>query len=137
VRPEQAGWDGHVQCLVGSVVVVGVNPGVDGLLGGGQGLERSYVIEEFGAQCLVEAFDLAGRCGRARLGVLLSDAVLAADPFEEDLDRLGSVVAAGELLAVVGQHLEGHSVAALSRCERRADRTSARHRHHRSDHDEP
>jgi hypothetical protein len=41
-------------------MVVGADPLVDGVLGRGQRLERSDVVEQFLAQRLVEPFDLAG-----------------------------------------------------------------------------
>jgi len=52
----------------------------------------------------VEPLDLAGRGGRSGGGGAMRDAVLAADPVEQHLDRLGAEPP-GEALAVVGQDL--------------------------------
>ncbi len=52
----------------------------------------------------MEALDLAGRRGAPGCGEQVIDAVLTADPVEQDLDVLVPE-AAGEHLAVVGQHL--------------------------------
>lgn len=66
---------------------------------------------------------------------------LPADALEEHLHRLGAGMAAGELLAVVSQHLEGNPVAAHRGGEGRAHRAGAGHGHGHGhdggDHDEP
>src|ERR1700733_10582059 len=69
---------------------------------------------ELDAQGAMKALDLAGRGWRARLGQEVLDAVKAADPIEEHLDR-GMGVLASEDLAVVGQDLFGSAVR-LQRC---------------------
>jgi hypothetical protein len=69
-------------------VVVGVCPGVDSLPGGGQVLERGDVVEQFGAQRLVEPLDLTGGGRRVRLGVPGGDPVLPAHPLQEHLYQL-------------------------------------------------
>jgi hypothetical protein len=57
----------------------------------------------------VEPLDLAG-CRRADAGVAVTDPVLAQDPIEQDLDRMGPEPTR-EALAVVGQDLIGDPVA--------------------------
>jgi hypothetical protein len=68
-------------------VVVTLNPGIDGFLGGLDAGSGSSSIEQLTAQHLVPALDLSGRGGSARFGQTGRDAVIAADPLDEDLDR--------------------------------------------------
>jgi hypothetical protein len=82
--------------LVRAVVVVVVHPGVDDGLGVWDVVEHE-VFEAFLAQGAVESLDLAGGGWRPRRGEQMLDAVLPADPVEQDLDR-----AAGE---PAGEHL--------------------------------
>ena len=110
--PEQAGGRGHAQRLVRPGVVIGVHPGGDRGLRRGQVGERPGHVEQLAAQRLVPPFHLPGRGRRVRLGELGGDAVLAADPLEQHLGRAGLGEPAGELLAVVGQHLRRDPVAA-------------------------
>ena len=56
-------WDLHGDDLVGTLGVVVGHPGVQDLLGMGEGVE-AVAGEQLGPQGLVEAFDLAGG-GRA------------------------------------------------------------------------
>ena len=58
VGAEQLGRHRHVQGLVGQLVIVGGDPAADRFLGDRDGLERCYVVEEFGAQRLVEPINL-------------------------------------------------------------------------------
>jgi hypothetical protein len=69
--------------------------------------------EQLDPKRLVEAFDLAGRGRAADPGAQMGDAVLAADPIEQDLGRVRAEPA-GEHLAVVGQHLIWEPVALQS-----------------------
>jgi len=91
---------------VRSVGVVGPCELVDRGLGGGPRPERLVIIEQFPAQREVEAFDLAGRGRRRRLGQPVGDPVVPADLVEQHLTALAEP--AGELLAVVGQDLLRH-----------------------------
>ncbi|WP_231935299.1 hypothetical protein [Micromonospora viridifaciens] len=89
---------------------VGVVLGAEGVHGGLHGLQvgpHVDVVEQFSLQGLVEPFDLPGGCRGAGFGVAGHDAVLPADPFEHHLGRAGLAEPAGELLAVIGEHLLG------------------------------
>jgi hypothetical protein len=59
----------------------------------------------------VEPLHLAGGRRTPDPGESMSDAVLAADPIEQHLGRAGLAEAAGELTAIVGQHLSRHPIA--------------------------
>ena len=107
---ECAGWSEAVcradrplliQGLVGSVGVVFPDELVDRGLRRGQRLERVVIIEQFPPQGEVEAFDLAGRGRRRRLGQSVRDPVVPADLVEQHL--AAAAEPSGELLAVVGQ----------------------------------
>ena len=67
-------------------------------------------LQQLLADRLVQALDLAGRCGRVRRGEQVADPVVHTDPVEGDGRRLVSEPA-GEDLAVVGQDLIGRAVA--------------------------
>ena len=102
-------------------------------------LERGDVVEQLGAQRLVEPLDLPRRGRRA-----WAWCAAAVMPFSRQTRSnststgCGRVIPAGELLAVVGQHLRRHPVAAHRRGERLGDRPPGRDREHgRADHDEP
>jgi hypothetical protein len=90
---------------VGTLGVVVDHPGIQHLLGQGQRFEPA-AGQQLGPQGLVEAFDLAGGSGGADAGEPVADALFAADAVEQDLGRVGAE-AAGEHLAVVGEHLLG------------------------------
>jgi hypothetical protein len=57
---EHAGRGGHIQRLVGSAVVVRVNPAVDGFLCRVQARERAHLVEQFLPQSLMPPLNLAG-----------------------------------------------------------------------------
>ena len=71
----------------------------------GRSANGPAAIEQFAAQGLVPPLHLPGGGRRVRLGEPGGDAVLPADPLEQHLGRAGLGEPAGELLAVVGQHL--------------------------------
>ena len=95
---EPARGGGHVQRLVRPAAVVVGDPFVQLDLRHGQRGEHA-VGAELGADRPVEPLDLAGSRGRAWPGEQVLDAVLAADPVEQRLDRR-LVEPAGEDLAV-------------------------------------
>jgi hypothetical protein len=105
---EAPGRDSHGDGLVGALGVVVGNPGVQQLLGLGQGVEAA-AGEQLGSQGLVEAFDLAGGGRAADAGEPVGDALFAADGVEQDLGWVGAE-AAGEDLAVVGEDFLGGAV---------------------------
>jgi hypothetical protein len=86
---EASGRDGHGNGLVGAVVVVVVNPGIQDLLGVVEGVEPA-AGQQLGSEGLVEPFDLAGGGRAADPGEPVGDALFAADAVEQDLGRVGS-----------------------------------------------
>ena len=84
------------------------------------------------AQGLVEALDLARRGRRARLGEPVRDRVAPADLVEEHL--AAATEAAGELLAVIGEHLLRRSMPLQGVAERQADRAAGRAIDHPGEH---
>ena len=121
-RGEPGGGEGHGQGLVRPRGVVVLAPGVHRGLGVLDAGERAVDVEQLQLQCLVQPLDLPGRRRRAGLGQPLGDAVLPADPLEQHLSRAGPAEPAGELLAVVGEHLGGDPVLGHRGGERQADR---------------
>jgi hypothetical protein len=119
----------------GRSVFVAGDEGVDRGLGGEQGLEGRVVAQQLAAQRLVEALDLAGGGRAGGLGEAVGDAVVAADPVEQDLAAAAEAV--GELLAVVGEDLVGDAVAAQRFDQRQADRAAGGAGDHGCDDDEP
>jgi hypothetical protein len=103
------GWDLHGDGLVGAVEVVVGDPGVQQLLGLGQGVE-AVAGQQLGSEGLVEAFDLAGGGRAADPGEQVGDPLFAADTVEQHLGRVGAE-SAGEHLAVVGEDFLGGAVA--------------------------
>ena len=95
---------------MGPVGVVVGHPGVELGLGSSEVGEHP-AGQELGAQGAVETLDLAGRGRRAGRGEPMGDAVLPADLVEQHLG-LRPAEPAGEHLAVVGEDLLGHPVAA-------------------------
>ncbi len=136
VGAEEGGRCGHVQRLVRPRVVVGVHPLADGSLGGRQAGEGPAAVQQFTAQGAVPTFDLPGGGRRVRLGQLGADPVLPADPLEEDLGGAGPGEAAGELLAVVGEHLGRDPVDSHGAHERVGHRPARRRGQNLGDHDE-
>jgi hypothetical protein len=90
--------NGHGDGLVGAAEVVVGHPGIQHLLGLGEGV-KAPVGQQLNAQGLVESLDLAGRGGTADPGAQVGDAAFAADAVEQHLTRVGAK-AAGEHLAV-------------------------------------
>jgi hypothetical protein len=68
------------------------------------GAGRNCGIQKLAAQCLVEAFDLAGRRRGAGFGQARGDAVLATYPFEQNFSRIRLGEPTCELFPVVCQH---------------------------------
>ncbi len=107
---ESFGGGGHIEGLVGSAVVVFLYPSVDGFLGLVDAVEVA-APEQLGAQGAVEPFYLPDGGGGAGCGESRGDAVLPADPFEEDLTG-SDPTAPGEHCPVVRQHLIRRAVTA-------------------------
>jgi hypothetical protein len=118
---EADGGGGHADRLVRTAAVVVIDPVVDHLLGHLQAPKRWQGGQQLGPQGLVEAFDLAGGGRAADAGEPMGDGVLPADPVEHDLGRAGLAEPAGELAAIVGQHLGRYPMAAQRRGEGGAD----------------
>ena len=102
----------HADPLVGTLGVVVGDPGVQGGLRLLR-LAKTLPGEQFGAQRLVEALDLAGGRRAARRGEQVADAVLAAEAVEEHQAR-ATPEARREHLAVVGEDLLGGAVARMA-----------------------
>jgi hypothetical protein len=96
--------------------------------------ERVRIVEQFAAQGLVEALDLAGRGRRARLREPVRDPVLAADLVEQHLPAPAEPIA--ELLAIVGEHLLRRAIALKRLGEGQADRAAGRALDHPPEHAE-
>jgi hypothetical protein len=82
------GRDGHGDGLVGAAEVVVGHPGVQDLLGLGQGVEAA-AGQQRSPQRLVEGFDLAGGGRAADPGAPVGGAVFAAGAVEQHLGRVG------------------------------------------------
>ena len=124
---ETIGRHRHLESLVRSLLVVVVDPCIQLFLRELERCERA-VDEELFSHALMEAFDLAGGCRRARCGELVGDPVLPAHAIEHDLSFVRAE-ATGEDLAVVGQHLVGDPVAQHRDLEDVAHRSGGCPRH--------
>jgi hypothetical protein len=92
------------------VGVVLLPPRIDSSLQCFDVLERAVDVQQFDLQRLVQPFDLSrGRQGGG-LGQPLGDAVLAADPLEQDLGRAGLDEPPGKHGAVIREHFLRHPV---------------------------
>src|SRR5665809_143123 len=88
LKAETARGRRHLERLVRPLGVVVGDPGIELGLGGLVRAERE-VGQELPAKALVEPLDLAGGGRSADGSVAVRDAVLAADPVEQDLHGLG------------------------------------------------
>ena len=100
----------------------------------GPGLD---LVEQFPLQRLVEPLHLPGRGRRPGLGVARHGAVLPADPLEQHLHRIRPGEPAGELLAVVGEHLLRDPEPTQGLHEGQTHRPSGGPTHHIGDHAVP
>jgi hypothetical protein len=125
---------GHGQRLMGPLVVVGLHPGIDRLLGLGQAGERPLGLEQLPPQGLVEPLHLPGGGWRTDLGQAVADPVVPQELFEQHLDpaRLGET--AGELDPVIGQDLSGQPPGRQALHQRLTHRLASRLEHQMGDH---